>query len=66
VYAFWQATELECRLSSSSSQLSSSLEAHRQLLERYREAKADSTALAQQLEQVGALQGVLGTGTGGP
>jgi hypothetical protein len=48
----FQVTELECRLSSSSSQLSSALEAHTQHLERYREAKAEAEGLSQQLEQV--------------
>lgn len=45
-------TELECRLSSSSSQLSGALEASSQHLERYREAKVEAAGLAQQLEQV--------------
>lgn len=47
-----QVTELECRLQSSSSQLSSALEAGTQHLERYREAKAEAAGLVQQLEQV--------------
>jgi hypothetical protein len=47
-----QVTELECRLSASSSQLSSALESNSQHLERYREAKAEAAGLAQQLDQV--------------
>jgi hypothetical protein len=47
-----QVTELECRLQSSSSQLSGALEASTQHLERYRETKAEAAGLTQQLEQV--------------
>lgn len=47
-----QVTELECRLSASSSQLCSALDANSQHLERYREAKTEAAGLAQQLEQV--------------
>lgn len=47
-----QVTELECRLASSSSQLSSALEANSQSLERYREAKVEASQLVQQMEQV--------------
>lgn len=47
-----EVTELECRLTSSSSQLSSALEANSQHLERYREAKSDAASLAHQLEQL--------------
>jgi hypothetical protein len=47
-----QVTELECRLSASSSQLSSALESNSQHLKRYREAKAEAAGLAQHLDQV--------------
>lgn len=47
-----QVTELECRLSSSTGQLAAALDANSQHLERYRDAKAEATGLAQQLDQV--------------
>lgn len=47
-----EVTELECRLSSSSGQLAAALDANSQHLERYREAKAEAAALAQQLDQL--------------